>query len=209
MERKGYSVQMSFDVPDAEKRVAEKASELFDELSGRLRVASNHLNIIYEPISKYEKIDSELLLEHREVFRNYRDQIKKNFETVMNLAFKAVILMGEFSTDTRTVEMMNSFIGSMKELEKQVNRLLGIFSDISNASFRDGIVRSIESVKEEANQVKHLINDRILNHIDTNILAKKWTSNVTDEYQNKVYEKLPLVVELWKERQKALDEGII
>jgi hypothetical protein len=48
------------------------------------------------------------------------------------------------------------------------------------------------------------VNDRILEHIDTNILAKNWESLVNDKYQEKVKNKTPLVVQLYKERQEAL-----
>lgn len=56
--------------------------------------------------------------------------------------------------------------------------------------------------------MKQTISDRILDHIDTNILAKSWTSTVTDEFQNKVYEKTPLIVELFRERNEAVDGAV-
>lgn len=112
--------------------------------------------------------------------------------------------MGEFSTDTKTLEMMNSFIASLEDVKKAVERLLQSFSDLDSQTFKDSVVGAIDNVKKQANQFKQLINDRLLDHIDTNILAKNWTNDVTDEYQKKVYEKLPMIVQLFQERQKAI-----
>lgn len=206
MKKQGYSVQMSFDIPDSEKRIAEKASYLLEELVGRLRLSSNHLNIIYEPFSKYDSLDPQMLMDYGHILRNYRDQIKKNYQEIMESAFQVAVLMGEFSTDTKTVEMMDSFIANIKDLEKQVNRLLVIFSDIGSNNFKDVLIRAIDNVKKQSSKLKQLINDRILDHIDTNILAKRWTSSVTDENQNKIYEKVPLIIQLLRQKQKALEE---
>lgn len=197
---------MSFDVPDSEKRLAEKASECFDELVSLLRKGSRHLSLIYDPFSKVPQVDQKLIYKYRRVMRRYRNQIKENYTKIMQKARQCTILMAEFSNDTHTVSMMNSFIASIEDLKKAVNRLLPLFSDLSTPAFKDSLISAITNTKQQGNQVKQLINDRILDHIDGNILAKNWTSNVTDEFQNKVYEKLPLIVQLYKDRQKALEE---
>ena len=99
---------------------------------------------------------------------------------------------------------MGSFVASVRELEKQVNILLSIFSNLNNPEFKDQLIQAIDSVKKQASQLKQLVNDRILEHIDTNILAKNWESLVNDKYQDKVKNKTPLVVQLYEERQEAL-----
>lgn len=205
IKRTAYATQMNFDVPDSEKRIAEKASESFEELIGLLREATEHLNIIYEPFRKQEQLDSQEVLEHRVALRRYRDKIQENFNKVVEKAQKCTVLMSEFATDTHTVEMMNSFISSVDDVKKQLSRFISLFSDVGSADFRNGVVTGTEGLKKQVLQLKELISDRILNHIDTNILAKNWIDNITDEYQNKVYEKTPLIVQLFKERQKAVD----
>lgn len=204
--KRAYATQMSFNVPDSERRVAEQASESFEELVGLLRSTMNHLSIIYEPFKKHEKLEPKEVVEYRVALRRYRDRIKENFNEVLKKANNCVKLMAEFSTDTQTVEMMNSFIGNVEDMKKQANNLLSVFSDISSAEFRNGIVAGVEGVKKQTLQLKQLVNDRILNHIDTNILAKNWVNNVTDQYQQKIYNKTPLIVQLFEERQKALSE---
>ena len=204
---KRYATMMSFDVPESEKRVAEKAVETFEDLISQIRLANNHLDIIYIPFSKVGNLDQKLLAQYRVVLRRYRDKIKENYNDIMKTAHRAVLLMGEFSSDIQTVEMMNSFISSLEDVRKQVNRLLGIFSDLGSLEFKDALLKGITLVKKEGNQVKQLVNDRILEHINTNILATNWINKVTDEQQEKVYERVPLVVELLEEREKALNGG--
>lgn len=208
MIKRAYAIQMSFDIPDAEKRVAEKAYESFEDLLSLLRLAGTHLDIIYEPFKKLQgPVDNQTIMEYRVTFRDYRDKIKDNYDEVLKKAYNCAILMGEFSSDNRIVDMMNSFVSAKEDLEKQVNRLLSIFSDLNSSEFATYLTKAIELVKKENSQLKDLINDRVLEHISTNILAKNWINNVTDENQRKVYERLPLIVELFRERQKAMNNA--
>lgn len=202
--KRAYSIQMSFEVPDSEKRVAEKASESFSDLVGELRESQKHINLLYIPFSKHENYDSEEILNYRVVLRRFRDQVKINFDKVMKKAHHSILLMSKFATDTQTVELMAAFNSQIDDLRKQVDRFLGLFSNIGSAEFVAALIKSIDSIKKQVNQIKQTVNDRILDHIDTNILAKSWASTVTDEYENKVYEKKPLIVELFKERQEAV-----
>ncbi len=205
LRKTAYSIQMSFKVPDAEKRLAEKAAESFDDLGSRLKLAINHLDILYIPFKKYQEYDAQELLEHRVILRRYRDQVQENFNDIMGRSAFCLKLMGEFGSDTQTADLMNSFQAHVADIRKQVNRFLGLFSNIGSAEFMTAALAAIDLIKKEASQLKQLINDRILTHIDTNILAKHWTANVADNYQNKVYEKVPMIIQLFQERQKAMN----
>ena len=142
----------------------------------------------------------------KRLLRQVRDKVKEKFGKLNKRADKCMILMQEFSSDTNTEEMMDSFAAAMGDVEKQVGTFLGIFSNLDSPDFRNNLVASVEAVKKQANQLKQLVKDRILDHIDTNILARNWVSQVSDKYQGKVQEKVPLIVELFRERQKALSE---
>ena len=203
-ESRAYTVQMNLDVPDAEKRTAEKASESFESILSQLKLGIEHLDLIYTPFAKRQKLDSKEIVENRDILRKYRDKTKELFEKIVEDSYQAVSLMGEFSTDSAVEELMGSFVSSVRELEKQVNILLSIFSNLNNPEFKDQLIKAIDSVKKQSSQLKQLVNDRILEHIDTNILAKNWESLVNDKYQDKIKNKTPLVVQLYEERQEAL-----
>ena len=204
LEKKAYTVQMTLDIPDAEKRIAEKAEESFEILLGKLKLALEHLNMIYVPFKKYNATDTDEIVENRDVLRRYRDQIKLNYEEILSISYACLSLMSDFSIDSSVEELMNSFTSGIKDLEKQVNYLLSIFSNLNSTEFRDSLLASIEAVKKQSSQLKQLINDRVLEHIGTNILAKNWGSFVDDKLQAKMKNKVPLIVELYRERQKAL-----
>jgi hypothetical protein len=199
MIKKAFAIQMSGRVPDSEKRVAEQAAESFKELNGKLRVAINHLNAISTSFAKLQTPDTKEILKHRMVLRNFRDQVKKNFEEIMSIANNSAVLMAKFGSDPETIEVMNSFGSQIQDLEKQVNRFLALFSNIGDESFMPSVLAAIDSVKKQVSQLKQLVNDRALEHIDTNILAKKWTSDIRDENDNSVYDRLPLLVQLFNE----------
>ena len=204
-EKKAYAIQMSFEVPDSERRLAEKASECFESLLRKIKDTSKHLDFIYDPFKSLNNVDNEVLNEHRAAFREYRDEAAKNFNTIFRRGQRCLILMNEFSLDTKTEEMMNSFTDSLDEVKVQVNNFLSIFENLNSKDFSAELIATIDSVKKQLNQLRQLITDRILQHIDTNILAKNWKNNLLKDYQYKVEDKVPLVVELFRERNKALE----
>jgi hypothetical protein len=200
---------MNFAVPDSEKRVAEKAEEQFENLLARLKVNSEFLGAIYEPFKRHQNIDSDILLKYRKTFRDYRDEVQVKYEKALKSANKCMVLMSEFGTDTVIEKMMDSFISLIKEIEKDVNAFLSIFSNIDDPEFKTYVITCVDAIRKRSNQVKQIVNDRILDHIETNILAKNWADNLSERFQEKIKEKVPLVVQLFHERQKALKESKI
>ncbi len=200
---------MHFGIPESEKRIAEKAEEYFDLLLTDLQDIKDYLNLIYIPFQKHQNIDMEMITDYRKTFKEYRDQVKLKFQKVVKKAYKCVALMNEFSTDTATEEIMESFVGTIRELDKYIDTFVSIFSNLNSSEFRNHLISTIDSLKKQMNQIEQLIKDRILEHIDSNILAKNWAKNLSDRFEDSepIEERVPLVVQLFKERQKALQEG--
>ena len=207
MYRKAYSIQMHFGVPESEKRIAEKAEEYFEQLISGLQDAKDYLDLIYVPFQKHQNIDMEMVTDYRKTFKEYRDQVKLKFSKMVKKAYKCVALMNAFSTDTATEEIMESFIGAIRELDKYVDTFVSIFSNLNSSEFRDHLISTIDSLKKQMNQIEQLIRDRILEHIDSNILAKNWAKDISEDNSEPIEERVPLVVQLFKERQKALQES--
>lgn len=206
LERKAYSVQMNFQVPESEKRVAEKAEEYFEQLLAQIQSVSEYLDVIYHPFKKRQNVDMDMVVEYRKTFRQYRDQVKKKFSSIIKKSYRAVALMNEFSIDTATEELMDSFIGSIRELEKYVDTFVSIFSNMNSSEFRNHLVSTIDSIKKQLSQIRQLVTDRILEHIDSNILAKDWAKDLSERFEEPLEERVPLVVQLFKERQKVLKD---
>jgi dGTP triphosphohydrolase len=206
LDKTAHSIQMNFEVPDSEKEIAERAEEYFEKLLTKMSEAGDYLDIIYVPFKKYQKADPEMLVEYRRTFRQYRDVCKKKFKGIVKMSYKAVALMNEFSTDTATEELMDSFVGSIRELEKYVNTYVGIFANLNSPDFQTHLVSTIDSIKKQLSQIRQLVVDRIMDHIDSNILAKDWAKDVLDRFDEPQQERVPLVVELFRERQRVLKD---
>jgi len=204
MIKRAYSVQMSFDIPDEQKNIALQAKRAFEEVISRLRIAKRYLNKIYEPFSDLKESDPDEIYQHRLVFRRYRNQVKEYYQEVLAQIQKATLLMTSFSSDLDVVEMLDSFANIVHYLKDDVNTLLGDFSQLRNPKFPELLTKDIDQIKEDTDEIKEILNDRVLEYLDTNILAKNWISGITNEESTKLFENSPLIVELFKERQKVL-----
>lgn len=204
--RKSYAIQMNFEVPDSEKRIAEKAQERFEDLLSKMKLATEYLDKIYDPFKRIDNLDTKLIVKYRKTFYDYAEQIKFKYDSIIEKSIDCVILMNEFKTDTIIEEMVNSFMSNMNNLVKYVDGLLSIFTNLNDPDFKPQLISSIDYIRKITSQIKQLVNDRIVEHISTNILAKNWASDFSDNYQKVVEEKVPLVMKLFRERQEALRE---
>jgi len=204
LNKKAYSIQMNLPVPMSEKNVAKEARAQFDKILSQLSDAAQYLWIIYDPFYTVSNPDMNMVVNYRKTFRQYRDQVRFKFSQISNRADKCVVLMKEFASDSTTEEMMEAFMGMMRELQKYIDIFVSIFSNLNSAEFRNHLISTIDSIKKQMNQIRQLINDRILEHIDNNILAKDWASEISEQSDIVVEEKIPLVLQLFRERQKAL-----
>jgi len=204
LNKDAYSIQMNFGVPASEKETAVKAKEHFEKVLEKMQDAGDYLDLIYTPFKKNESVDMETLIEFRKTFRQYRDAVDKKYKEIIKKSYKSVALMNEFGIDTATEELMDSFMSSIRELEKYIDTFVSIFSNLNSPEFRNNLISTIDSIKKQTSQVKQLVNDRILEHIDSNILAKNWASDLSERFEDPIEERVPLVVKLFKERQKAL-----
>lgn len=199
---------MSYEVPSEDKDRAEKALRAFDHLLKKLQKATDHLDLMYVPFKENTNITPEQAYKARAALRRYRDSVADNFNTIKRIAFRCYVMLQPFSSDTQIVKISKSFIFSMADIEKQVNRFLDLFSTLEAKDFAQTVVKAIENVKKEVAQLEQIIEDRIKNHIENNILAKNWVDNVSDELQEKVEKRIPMSIELVNERNKQLEKDM-
>src|ERR1019366_9363245 len=132
MIKHSYSVQLTYDVTDAEKAQAEKALIAFDFSSKLLGVAKDHLNIMHTPFKDNNDISTEEVIKFRAALRRFRDKSIENFNEFKKASFKCIALMQLFSSDTQTSKLIKSFISSVEDMEKQVNKFSESFNDLEN-----------------------------------------------------------------------------
>jgi len=208
IKKRAYLVQMTYDVSDEEKMQAERALVHFNHALKMLQLASDHLDIMKTPFKNSPEMDSKEVMKARAAIRRFRDKSVENFNLFKRAAFQCVKLMQDFANDTQTVKLMKSFISTVNELEDKVNKFVDLFTDLEDKNFATNIVKAIESVQSECDDISEIIEDRIKDHIQQNILATNWVDSVGDELEMKIEPKTPLILDLFNQRQDQLNDTI-
>lgn len=208
MIKKAYSIQMSYDVTDEEKRQAERALLYFNHTSNLLDSANDHLNVMKTPFKDNPDMPSEEVMKARAAIRRFRDKGIDNFNDFKKAAFNCVQVMQIFASDTQTVKLMKSFITCIDDLEMKVNKFVDLFDDLQSKDFSKNVVSSIEDIQKQCEDVSEIIEERIKKHIQTNILASSWVDSISNELQMKIEQKTPLILDLFNKRQDQLNDII-
>jgi hypothetical protein len=208
MIKRAYAIQMSYDVSDEEKNQAEKALLAFEHASKTLQLASNHLDIMKTPFKDNPEIDPKEVLKARVAIRRFRDQSVENFNNFKKQAFQCVAVMQMFESDTQSLKLMKSFISSIDDLETKVNKFVELCADLEAKSFVQDVIKELEAVQEQCEDIQEIIDERIKNHIQSNILATSWVDTVSNDLQTKIEERTPLIVDLFNQRQDQLNDMI-
>lgn len=206
IKKRAYSAMMTYQVSDTEKDQAEKAMRWFNHCIKVLESSEEHLNLIYNPFKKNSDINPEQVFKIRAALRRYRDKVVENFNQFKKVAFKCYVLMQPFTSDTQTEKLIKSFVTAIEDIETQVNRFVELFSNLKSDDFTKAIVPAIDNIKKEIAQLEQIVEDRIKNHLQTNVLARNWVDSVSDELQEKVEKKSPLVMRLVEDRMKIVEE---
>lgn len=204
-ERRVYAAMMSYEVSDAEKDQAQKAIRWFNYCVKVLSQCDKHLDLIYNPFKKNSNLTPEEIFKIRSTLRLYRDKVVDNFNEFKKIAFKCYAIIQAFVSDTQVEKLIKSFIASVEDIEVQVNRLVELFSNLKSEQFVTGLIKAIENIKKEITEFTQIVDERVKTHFQTNILARNWIDNVSNELQEKVEKKSPLVMKLMDERMKMLD----
>jgi len=208
MIKRAYTVQMTYEVSDAEKQEAEKAIIYFNTALKLLSLASDHLNIMKTPFKENTDMTPDSVIKARAAIRRFRDQSVENFNEFKVSAFKCVNAMQTFASDTQTIKLMKSFISAIDDLESKVNDFIKLFDSLDDKEFAQNIVTSIEEIQKQCDDIEEIADDRIIDHIQSNILAKNWVDSVSTELQTKIEKKTPLIMDLYNKRQDQLNEEL-
>ena len=208
MIKKAYLVQMTYDVSDAEKASAERALHFFNHAIKLLQLSSEHLDIMKTPFKNNPDMDPKEVMKARAAIRRFRDKSVENFNEFKKASFQCVHEMQEFASDTQTLKLMKSFISSIDDLEIKVNDFADLFNDLEAKDFSTQIVSNIENIQKQCDDIEEIVDERIKDHIQQNILATNWTDSVGKEMEMTIEPKTPLILDLFNKRQDQLNEEI-
>lgn len=199
---------MSYNVSDLEKQQANRALIAFNSSLKLLDKSNEYLNIMKTPFKDNSDISPEDIMNARAAERRFRDKAIDNFNQFKTVAFKCVNIMQIFSSDTQTIKLMKSFISSIEDLETKVNKFSDLFNNLQSKEFPKDIVSTIEDIQKQCQEVDEIIDERIKNHLQNNILAKSWVDTVGDDLQMKIQKTTPLILELENEQKDQLNDKI-
>ncbi len=202
MKIKKYAIQLSYSVTDEEKNKAENALAYYDFLLKTSAEANAHLDLIYIPFKDGEAITPDQSWSARAALWRYRDANIKIFNKLNRIAFKCYAIMHNFSSDAQVVKLNKSFVLSVGDIEKQVNRFAKLFKDLKSKEFGTSIIKSIDNIKKEIAQLEQIVEDRIIVYIENDLLNKSWVDVVSKELQQKIEEKIPESIQLVNKRSK-------
>lgn len=207
MREKIAQIQLTYDVTDAEKAQAEKALVAFDYTSKFLRRASEHLDIMLTPFKDNPNISTEEIIRFRTPLRRFRDKAIENFNQFKAAAFKCVALMQIFSSDTQSSKLIRSFISSVEDIEKRVNKFASLFEDLKSKTFVNDVVTAITDIQKETDQLQEIIEDRIKSHLQTNILGRTWVDGVSKKLNINIEKRKPYLLELQQKSNETNQRG--
>lgn len=199
------TIEMSFDIPETEKQKAQDAINALDKVLSSLDVAKDHIEYMYEPFKNSESVSPESLHNVRGVVDRYKEQIKKNFSQTNKHALMAYAALDEFKSDTHIDELNNTFKKTMGDLTDQVNILMKVFGNLESADFKNQLVSACDSIFKAAFEVTKLVNERILDFLNNNIIGKDWIADTKKEVDFQISSKVPYITQLFEERKEILE----
>lgn len=200
MSIKKYAIQLSYSVTNEEKERAEKALAYYKFLVKTIKEALAHLDKIYVPFKDGQAITPEESWKARSALWRYRDANIELFNKLKRISFKCFSIMHEFSSDAQVVKLNKSFVLSIGDIEKQVNRFAELFKELKSKEFGASVIKSIENIKKEVAQLQQIVEDRIMTYIEQDLLNRSWVDLVSKELQQKIEEKIPTSIQLVNQR---------
>lgn len=189
------TLEMSFKVPESEKNIAHQAIERLQSVLNFLSIAKEHLDLIYSPFQKVQSLSIEIINKYKGKLNRFKQKVKENYKEVKQHSFYSLEKLNYFSIDTHCIELISSFKDSMSDLEKAVIKLLECLDDYNSNNYRDKIIIAIDNIRKESSQLEQLIRDRIINHLEENIIGKSWTTDINTEIE--LSEKIPTVIDIY------------
>jgi hypothetical protein len=196
------TIELTMDIPESDKKIAANLIVNLQKFVKKLDSFTDHLDIMYDPFKKYNVISEESLYENRSAIWNYNKQILKNFEELKSLAFVCVKGLQFFHSDLNIKEMERSFVDSVSDIESNIENLGKKMQDYDVQDYKSSVNSVFENLKIKSSELKDLIEDRIIDNINKNILNKSWVDNIDDKDLDDVYKNNePLISKLYKERE--------
>lgn len=198
------TIELSINIPDSEKKIAAKIVFRLEKLNKKIDFFNKHLNKLYNPLKKYNKVSKDSVEKYRGIIWNYTKQIKENFEKIRNLAILCLQDLKRFETDPEFNQLISSFTNDFGDVEDQVIYLTNAIINWDASNYKENVILSMDNLKKETAEIRKLIYDRLISHINKNILTKNWIDNGLNRLNVDMENNEPAISRLYKERKDKL-----
>jgi hypothetical protein len=185
------ALQLVTDIPTVEKKMAGKCIAILKMSMKILGQALNQLDDIRSAFEEFPETDGDKIWESRVLLRNLRDQAeytlfeRKTIEKNEDHSFEywAARFIHEaktFTSDPDFNKLVNTLKSDISELKKLFYDFCKLYSNLKDKDFVKNTTAILKSVVDQCDQIKDLINERIIADIKKDILAEDWYSKIKD-----------------------------
>jgi len=198
------TIEMSIAIPDSEIGIANVLISNLEKLSKKYDSFNTLLDTMYNPFADAESIPEESIKKNKKPLFDFKKQLEEKMKEIEGIAILCVKDLNEFSSDTDINELLQTFKENITEIKDNMRVLGDVLVSWDADDYKDMVVKAIENIKKNINNSRELINDRIIKHINENVLNKSWVEDVGKDFSVEIKNKEPYIKELYKEREKQL-----
>jgi hypothetical protein len=198
------ALNLSFEIPDSERKIAISIVKRLSVLLNKIDVLNIYLGNMYDPFKKYDIVSSESIMKYRSAIWTFSKKIEFKFKELESIAALIIRDISMFDSDSEITELKSSFTDDVGDIEKEKENLIKTLTNWDAKDYKDTVVIAMENLKKQMAQLRKLIEERIIEHLNVNIIAENWTNSLDPEISSVISKREPLLIQLFKERNEKL-----
>jgi hypothetical protein len=173
--------QITFKVPQNEKKNAEEACEKIDDfVTEGIGKFNDALDIMYNPFKGTKTISADELSKASLYIDKYSDFVEETLTDFKTTMFHIIELIKNFDSDSSINSLLSSIDDSINLIDKSIENFVDVLSDKTSDTFKENCVKAIEIIKKEISQLERLC-DNLKAYLQDNIIKKDWSSEIKEE----------------------------
>lgn len=193
------SHEMSFDISSGEKHQAQQLLIYVDQCLRLLKDAKEYLDTIRIPFENNPETKPQEILSQRFYLREFRDKAIDKFNDFKKACFHCVIYINKFSSDPQILKISKSFISTVDDLEKSVNKFVNLFANLEGDNFVKEMIDVTKLIQAKCDDTQDILEERLKNYIGSNVLNENWVDKVQKDFNFAVEKKKPRMLEIIKQ----------
>lgn len=184
-------VNFVINVPTAKKDAAKKILFFLKKIDKKLGDLNDYLDKLYNPFKEFSEVSPESIKEHRGVFHDYSEEIENIYLELKDMSATVVYALKIFEYDSEFLELTKSIEGDFGDLSDLIEELRDGLSNYEDVEYQQNVISTIDKIKEKVESFEDSINNRLVEHINKNVLVKTWLDDAgQDNNEEDVLKKL-------------------